>query len=249
MKITQLSTVLISALLVSEIAHAGVELELGAGQSTKKIEGDEGEEDSSVHSLDMNLYVGYRIKNFISLGLIATQKNYDMKKAAESLKGAAESFYGDQDVFSSGPASEDSGDATGSSKGLVFGPQITVAYPGKFLQPYFRIAYQMGTLKNLSEYKSSSNYMGTPVSFGMKVETEQKTEFTQIGVGLRVPVSSFYFYVDAAVESMHYKIDSATLVQDISIDEQAYRDEQKIDADTDDTAGGSVLKIGLGYSF
>ncbi len=172
-----------------------------------------------------------------------------MKKAAESLKYAADSFYGDTDVFSAGPATEASGEATGSSKGLVFGPQITLAYPGKYLQPYFRIAYQMGTLKNLSEYKSSTDYMGTPVRFGMKVETEQKTEFTQIGVGLRVPVSSFYFYVNAAVESMHYKIESATLAQDVSIDQQMYHDEQKVEADTDDTAGGSVLKIGLGYSF
>ncbi len=63
MKILQLSTVLMSALLISEAAHAGVEFEVGAGQSTKKIEGDEGEEDSSVHSLDLNVYVGYRIKN------------------------------------------------------------------------------------------------------------------------------------------------------------------------------------------
>lgn len=185
----------------------------------------------------------------MSFGIVATQKNYDLSEPAKSLKAASDSFYADPDVFPGSPAVEEKGEGSGSLKGLVYGPQVTIAYPAKYIQPYIRLAYQLGTLESEASYKSSTTYAGIPVGFETLVKDKRKTEFTQIDLGFRVPISSFYFALDAAMESMHYKIEETRIEQKITIDQDQYSADRTIRETSDDKAGGSVIKLGFGYAF
>lgn len=245
---------LLTVLAASYPAHASVEIEISGGPSSKTLEDDDEddgrEETVDVKSTDIALAIGYRFKNFLSFGLIASYKNYDLKASAESLSPIARGFYTDAETFPSGSAAIESESASGSSKGIVFGPQITLAYPGKYFQPYFRAAYQMGTLKTVHEYKTSGSYASTPLHYDIKIEEDRKSTFTQLGLGLRVPMGkSLYFFTDAALEQMAFKSEAAKFTATAKFDGETFVGSATNPESIDDKGGGSLLKIGFGANF
>lgn len=244
-------TLALATLGISSPSFAEIELEVSGGSSSKNLEKEDGSDEKfDVKSMDVSLAVGYRFKKFLSIGLLASFKNYDMAESAKSLSQYSDSFYADSETFPSGPASIDSESPTGSSKGLVYGPQITLAYPGKYIQPYFRLAYQMGTLQTTHEYETTGTYSNIPIQYDIKIEEDRKSTFTQIGIGFRVPLGkNFYFLTDAAVEQMSYSSDAAKLTVAAEVDGESFVGNATNSESIDDKGGGTVFKLGLGASF
>ncbi|MBC7530985.1 MAG: hypothetical protein H7318_05345 [Oligoflexus sp.] len=236
-------------LTISGSALANIEIELSGGRSTKLIKGENDESDVTVLSPDMNFYFGYRAHSFpLSIGFLVSQKNYDIVEYSKQLAVNAKSFYEDSSLFPS-TADITTAESTGTWKGTVFGPQISISCGWKIFDPYLRGSYQVGTLKSVIDYKSTGNSMGSPVEYDFKIANDLKVSLLQYGLGFRIPMGMLYFLADVGIEKMsstsaNQTASTRTLVRTVEdTNTQTFTDTTKSDSD------GQVAKVGLGLSF
>ena len=233
-------------LAVSSPAFADFEMELGGGQSTKLIEGLAGQSDVTAVSPDLTLYFGYRLMTFpLSFGLLASQKSYDISKLSSQYSLNASDFYEDSTLFPSA-ADITTAESSGSRSGLVLGPQVSLSLGFSQLDPYFRISYQMGTLKSLIDYQSTGEYLGNPIAYDFQIESDLKSSLLQYGLGVRLALGFTYIFADYCLEKLIATSDSETLtVRSLQAGIDSTNAQKTADSTKDDF-DGQAFKIGFG---
>jgi hypothetical protein len=221
-------------------SFAAVDLEVSGASSTQIIEDKERNREDKVKSNDVGIYIGYRLGSTwsMSLGLLVNQKNYDYSSLVKNSFNDGES---DEETFSLPLSNIES-----SSKGLLFGPQITVGYGWKYFEPYLRAAYLTGTMKLNSNMDIRGDIEGTTVAGSIETTTDQKVSFTQVGLGFRIPFSISYFFLEYMYEksAATYEDGYATFS---TTEPEVASESLKIDGGETDESSGSVVKLGFGF--
>lgn len=243
------NSLLLAAAVISSSAFARIEVEIGAGQATKKVTADESLDDVEVKSTDLNLYFGYRFDRFpLSIGLLVSQKNYDVAELSKQISANARYFYEDPSIFPS-PAEITSAEAKGSWKGLVYGPQFSLSFGWRYFDPYLRGSYQVGTLKSVIDYTSSGNYMGDPVAYDYSFENDLKASLIQYAIGFRIPMGMTYFFADYGVEKLKTTTDEQTFKSRTLQGGVESENSQTFTDSATDNSDGKIFRAGLGLSF
>ncbi len=241
--------VVFAFLALSPSAFANVEIEIAAARAKHVLQNEGSQFNLSIPCQALDFYVGYRLKKFpLSLGLLASQKNYDMAELSRDLSANAKSFYEDPNRF---PSVADVGTAksSGSRRGLVYGPQMSISLLWKHFAPYLRVSYQLGNLQNTIDYKSTGNYMGAPLAYDFQIDGEVKASLLQYAVGFRIPFGISYLFVDLGMEKMKTTADGLSLTEKAtqsgfeSIQEKTYSD------DNPTQSRGLLSRLGVGLSF
>ncbi|RZA27454.1 MAG: hypothetical protein EOP10_00085 [Proteobacteria bacterium] len=232
------------ALTYTSPLMADTELELSSAMSLQKSKDFNGKYSTALNSTDLSLYAGYRFE-FLSLGLLASQKKYDVSKISNGLSADADAFYSDTTVFPVG-AQRQTGSGSGSLSGIVFGPQLTLAFRFKILQPYLRVSYQLGQLSGDNSYTSTGVHGSEPVAYDLKYEAASKANFTQIVAGVRFAAKRFYLLVDLGVETMKAKSDWSKVTETVGMNGASYTGKHTYHDSIELDAKGQIVRLGIG---
>ncbi|RYZ69874.1 MAG: hypothetical protein EOP09_06925 [Proteobacteria bacterium] len=192
----------------------------------------------------LSAYAGYRL-GFLSLGVLASQKKYDVSKISSDLSAESDEFYSDSTVFPGG-AQRQTGSGSGTLSGIVFGPQLTLALRFKTFQPYLRASYQMGELSGHNSFSSTALHQGESVAYDLKYEAISKASFTQFVLGLRFAAKRFYLFIDAGLETMKAKSDWSKVTETVGMNGSTYSGKHTFSDSIELEAKGQVIRLGMG---